>query len=83
MKRKRWPCHGCGRPLTADDLARNSTTHWFPSCMREAIRRSEVREARREGIPVARWRELQAAARSKLQNARLSGPQRPARKDAE
>lgn len=58
---KRWPCHGCGKPLTASDLARNSTTHWDRGCMREAIRRSEVREARREGLPVKVWREQQAA----------------------
>lgn len=52
-QRKVYKCHGCGRPLRAGDLARNSTTHWDAACMAEAIRRSEVRQARREGIPVA------------------------------
>lgn len=60
-KRKHWPCHGCGKPLTAGDLARNSTTHWNQACMREAIRRSEVSQARREGIPVKLLRQRQAA----------------------
>lgn len=71
---KRWPCHGCGKSLTAGDLARNSTTHWDRACMREAIRRSEVREARREGIPVKAWRE-QRAARHERHNT--EGQRRP------
>ncbi len=62
---KRWNCHGCGKPLKADDLARNSTTHWSQSCMREAIRRSEVRQARREGIPVKALRERYAELRKR------------------
>lgn len=66
---KRWPCHGCGKPLT--DLVRNSTTHWDQACMREAIRRSEVREARREGIPVKLLRERQAAIHGR-HNAELT-----------
>jgi hypothetical protein len=40
--------------------------------MREAIRRSEVREARREGLPVKVWREQQAA-RHERHNVELTG----------
>ena len=58
-------CHGCGKPLRQSDLAAGLTAHWRPpenACLRESIRKGEVRAAREEGIPVSQWRARRAAA---------------------
>lgn len=52
-------CHGCGKPLRRSDLYAGRTEHWRPPdnpCLRESIRKGEIRMAREEGIPVAEWR---------------------------
>lgn len=57
-------CHGCGKPLRQSDLNAGLTAHWrLPDnpCLRESIRKSEVRAAREQGIPVALWRAKRAA----------------------
>ena len=48
-------CHGCRRRLSIALVIQSRTTH--RGCEAEAMRKFEVSEARREGIPVAVFRE--------------------------
>jgi hypothetical protein len=49
-------CHGCLKPLRAQDLAEGRTTHWVEACRLKAIQKADVRLARAEGLPVKQWR---------------------------
>jgi DNA invertase Pin-like site-specific DNA recombinase len=53
-------CQGCRRPLSAALVRQGRDTH--DGCAAEAVRRFEVAQARREGIPVKLWRERRGEA---------------------
>jgi DNA invertase Pin-like site-specific DNA recombinase len=67
-------CHGCNRPLSAALVAENRTTH--KGCEAEAMRKFEVSEARKLGIPVATYREQQKSKHQEWEAGRTARVER-------